>query len=113
MTIQEASERYRIPLHILQEYERWGLCRAVKDVMGAWQYDQTDIERLSRILTLHDVGFAPEEVEHYMRLLLVGDSTKEERAHMLKERRDGTLELSDYDTILLGYPSGGTPCRAS
>ena len=104
MTIQEASERYRISLHILREYERWGLCRAVKDVMGAWQYDQTDIERLSRILTLHDVGFAPEEVEHYMRLLLAGDSTKEERAHMLKERRDGTLELSDYDTILLSYP---------
>ena len=92
MTIQEASERYRIPLHILQEYERWGLCRAVKDVMGAWQYDQTDIERLSLILTLHDVGFAPEEVEHYMRLLLAGDSTREERARMLKERRDGTLD---------------------
>ena len=35
---------------------------------------------------------------------MVGDSTKEERAHMLKERRDGTLELSDYDMILLGYP---------
>lgn len=72
MTIQEASERYRIPLHILQEYERWGLCRAVKDVMGTWQYDQTDIERLSLILTLHDVEFTPEEVEHSMRLLLVG-----------------------------------------
>ena len=92
MTIQEASECCRIPLHILQEYERWGLCRAVKDVMGTWQYDQTDIERLSLILTLHDVGFAPEEVEHSMRLLLVGDSTKEERARMLKERRDGTLD---------------------
>lgn len=92
MTIQEASERYRIPLHILQEYERWGLCRAVKDVMGTWQYDQTDIERLSLILTLHDVEFTPEEVEHSMRLLLVGDSTKEERARMLKERRDGTLD---------------------
>lgn len=92
MTIQEASECCRIPLHILQEYERWGLCRAVKDVMGTWQYDQTDIERLSLILTLHDVRFSPEEVEHSMRLLLVGDSTKEERARMLKERRDGTLD---------------------
>ena len=60
--------------------------------MGTWQYDQTDIERLSLILTLHDVGFTPEEVEHSMRLLLVGDSTKEERARMLKERRDGTLD---------------------
>lgn len=113
MTIQEASERYRIPLHILREYERWGLCRAVKDVMGAWQYDQTDIERLSLILTLHDVGFAPEEVEHYMRLLLVGDSTKEERAHMLKSV--GTARWS-FPTMIRSFsaiPSGGAPCRAS
>ena len=30
MTIQEASERYQIPMHILREYERWGLYSAVK-----------------------------------------------------------------------------------
>ena len=28
MTILEASERYQIPLEILREYERWGLCQA-------------------------------------------------------------------------------------
>ena len=39
MTINEASERYSIPLDILKEYESWGLCGAVKKVMGAWQYD--------------------------------------------------------------------------
>ena len=33
MTIQEASERYQIPMHILREYESWGLCGAVKKVM--------------------------------------------------------------------------------
>lgn len=38
MTMQEASERYHIPMHILQEYQRWGLCGAVKNVMGDWQY---------------------------------------------------------------------------
>ena len=37
MTKQEASERYQIPMHILSEYESWGLCGAVKEVMGAWQ----------------------------------------------------------------------------
>lgn len=47
MTIEEASWRYNIPIRILQEYESWGLCGEVKKVMGAWQYDQTDIERLS------------------------------------------------------------------
>lgn len=35
MTIYEASERYNIPLEILREYESWGLCGAVKKVMGS------------------------------------------------------------------------------
>lgn len=36
MTINEASERYNVPLEILHEYERWGLCGAVKRVMGSY-----------------------------------------------------------------------------
>ena len=66
MTIQEASDRYQIPMNILKEYESWGLCGAVKKVMGAWQYDDEDLERLSLIMTLHDIGFTTEEVETYM-----------------------------------------------
>ena len=62
MTIHEASERYKIPIKILKEYEKWGLCGEVKKVMGAWQYDETDIERLGMIMTLHDIGFTNEEV---------------------------------------------------
>ena len=57
MTIEEASERYNIPIKVLKEYESWGLCSEVKKVMGSWHYDETDIERLSLIMTLHDVGF--------------------------------------------------------
>ena len=30
-------EAENIPLDILREYESWGLCDAVKKVMGAWQ----------------------------------------------------------------------------
>ena len=51
MTVQEASERYNIPIKILNEYESWGLCDAVRKVMGAWQYDEEDIQRLSMIMT--------------------------------------------------------------
>ena len=29
MTIDEASERYQIPMEVLKEYESWGLCGAV------------------------------------------------------------------------------------
>ena len=83
MTMQEASERYHIPVSLLKEYESWGLCTAVKKVMGAWQYDEQDIERLGLIMTLHDIGFTSSEVETYMRLTLEGDHTKQRRMAML------------------------------
>lgn len=92
MTIKEASERYNIPIKILQEYESWGLCGEVKKVMGSWHYDESDIERLSTIMTLHDIGFTNEEVQQYMLLLLKGKSTEKERLKMLKEKRNETLD---------------------
>ena len=92
MTIDEASTRYNIPLDILREYESWGLCDAVKKIMGAWQYDDQDIERLSMIMTLHDIGFLNDEVESYMRLLLKGESTEAQRLDMLNKRRSATLD---------------------
>lgn len=92
MTINEASERYKIPIKILQEYESWGLCGEVKKVMGSWHYDESDIERLSTIMTLHDIGFTNEQVEKYMRLLMKGKSTEIERLKMLSEKRNGTLD---------------------
>lgn len=91
MTIQEASEHYQIPIHILREYESWGLCGAVKKVMGDWQYDDTDLERLSTIMTLHDIGFTTEEVEAYMRLLEQKDSCAQ-RLRMLEEKRSAALD---------------------
>ena len=70
MTKEEASQHYLIPMDILDEYESWGLCSTVKQVMGQWQYDDQDLERLSTIMALHDMGFSAQEVEGYMRLLL-------------------------------------------
>ena len=90
MTIQEASERYQIPMHILREYESWGLCGAVKKVMGDWQYDDTDLERLSTIMTLHDIGFTTDEVEAYMRLLLEGEPSGAQRLDCLRHERRKT-----------------------
>lgn len=55
MTIHEASERDKIPVEILRQYERWELGGAVKQRMGEWQYK--GIQRLSLMITLRDVGF--------------------------------------------------------
>ena len=79
MTKEEASKRYQIPMKILDAYESWGLCGTVKRVMGAWQYDDQDLERLSTIMALHDMGFTADEVESYMRLLLSDTDTARER----------------------------------
>ena len=92
MTIKEASERYNIPIKILQEYESWGLCGEVKKVMGSWHYDESDIERLSTIMTLHDIGFDSSEVEEYMRLFLKKEDTAEQRMQMLNRQRGITLD---------------------
>lgn len=92
MTQQEASEHYNIPVSILQEYESWGLCGAVKRVMGVWQYDDEDLQRLSTIMTLHDIGFTTEEVETYMRLLLEQPDSDAKRLRMMEERRKETLD---------------------
>lgn len=92
MTMKEASDHYNIPIKILKEYERWGLCSAVKKVMGAWQYDDQDLERLSMIMTLHEIGFDSEEVETYMRLMLEGEDTQPQRIAMLNKKRDKTLD---------------------
>lgn len=92
MTINEASEKYNIPIEVLKEYENWGLCSEVKKVMGVWQYDDQDLERLSMIMTLHDIGFSNEEVETYMRLLLEGKTTENERLRMLNELRSNALD---------------------
>ena len=86
MTIYEASARYQIPLDILRDYERWGLCGAVKKVMGAWQYDDRDLELLSLIMTLHDIGFSTEEIETYMRLLLEGTHTDADAQQKARRR---------------------------
>ena len=91
MDIYEASRNYNIPMEILRAYERWGLCSSVKKVMGAWQYDDQDLERLSVIVTLHDIGFTAEEVETYMRL------------KMLNQKREQTLDQIHFKERQMAY----------
>ena len=89
MTIDEVSERYQIPAEILREYEGWGLCGADS---VSWQCGKQDLERLSLIMTLHDIGFCKDEVEEYMRLVLEGESTRDRRLRILDDRRGAALD---------------------
>ena len=53
----------------------------------------TKLEALEGLsLTLHDIGFAPDEAESYMRLTLEGDSTAAQRMLMLNQKRRKMLD---------------------
>jgi len=102
MTIEEASKKYNIPIKILKEYESWGLFQEVKKVMGSWQYDETDLERLS--LTLHDLDFTVEEVEKYMKLSL--EKNEGECLNLLNKKRKGILDevhLKEKQLLRIDY----------
>ena len=103
MTKNEASEKYQIPVEILDEYERWNLCSEVKKVMGRWQYDDSDLEKLGMIMTLHDVGFTNTEIEEYMHLYLKGDETAAKRMRILKQKREQTLDEIHFQEKRLEY----------
>ncbi|MGI6007150.1 MAG: MerR family transcriptional regulator [Ruminococcus sp.] len=92
MTIYEVSERYRIPLNILREYESWKLSGTAQKAVGSHQYNDVDLERLSLIMTLRDVGFATSEIELYMRLLLEQENSEGQRLQILNRKRSLTLE---------------------
>ena len=87
MTKQEASERYQIPLHILSEYESWGLGRAAE----TRQYDDADLEKLSTVMTLRELGFTAPEAKAYL-LLLEQPHTEGQRLRILEEKRFAALD---------------------
>ena len=92
MTREEVSRQYHIPVEILREYESWGWCSTIKKVMDTHQYDDWYLKNLSMIMTLYDIGFCVDEVEHYMRLLLEKENTEIERIQILNKKRSAVLD---------------------
>ena len=92
MTRQEASERYQIPMEILEEYERWNLCGEESRKKGDRQYGDMDLNRLRLVMTLHNSSFEKKEIEQYMRLHLCGEATAVERMRILNQKRKRILD---------------------
>lgn len=94
MTIIDVSMKYNIPIDILKMYEKWNICNEnnIKKEMGQWQYDDSDLDRLGVIMTLYNVGFDNDEIEHYMKLYVKGKSTSQERSFILRRKRSEILD---------------------
>ena len=81
MTREEVLRRYKIPAEILDEYEPQGQ-----------EYDDSDIERISTIITLRDIGFTKEDIKVYLLLEQTGISTVKERLEILEIKRSAILD---------------------
>ena len=106
MTKEEASKNYRIPIEILDYYESLGYCGSVKQVKGHWQYDDQDLEQLSLIMALHDIGLSAPEVEAYMRMTLEESGTEQRRMNILnalRERKLDEIHLKEKQVERLDY----------
>ena len=66
------------------------MCQEVKKVMGSWQYDETDFERLSLIMMLYGLDFTVEEIKKYMKLSL--GKNEREWLKLLNKKRKGILD---------------------
>ena len=66
------------------------MCQEVKKVIGSWQYDETDFERLSLIMMLYGLDFTVEEIKKYMKLSL--GKNEREWLKLLNKKRKGILD---------------------
>lgn len=107
MTINEVSERFNIPLEILKEYESWELSCKENKMDGQWNYDDKDIEQISLIVTLREIGFTNDEIRKYMNIKLLGLEDCSECIRMLDKKRSVKLneihccekQLNDVDFL--------------
>ena len=73
MTITEVSEKYKIPLALLQRYatektEAKGTDKKQRQA-DSYRFTDNDIEQLSVRMTLQDIGFAEEEIDAWNGLI--------------------------------------------
>ena len=69
---------------------------------GKRSYDDQDLERIGRIMTLQEIGFMDEEIGTFFSLEKEGEITRERRLRMLGKRRSRLLDEIHQKEKLLG-----------
>ena len=92
MTRYEVSIRYNIPIEVLKEYESWMTGEGKGEAVKGHHYGPEDLEYLSLMVSLHDLGFAREEVLDYLRLLSLEEKGDAGRMKYLEKKRMDVLE---------------------
>ena len=102
MTITEANKTYKIPIALLRWYaaeqtetgERNGNENEKGNAINAtaFHFSEEDIEKLSLIMTLQDIGFDKKEIKTWMRLQQDDRNSGAACLMMLNKLRSETLD---------------------
>lgn len=91
MTIEEINKKYNIPIQILKEYEKL-YCENKKSKMNSYQYDESDFEKLSIMMTLYHIGFSNEDINKYMCFMMSSNDDMKECLSILNVKRKNIME---------------------
>jgi DNA-binding transcriptional MerR regulator len=117
MTISEVAKQYDLSIEALRYYERIGLIPPVpRNKSGVRDYGEGDCGAVDFAKCMRAAGMPVETLIEYMKLLQMGEQTRETRKAILREQRElltgriaelqGTLEkldykIDNYDTIII------------
>lgn len=96
MTIEEINKRYNTPTQILKEYEKL-YCENKKSKMNSYQFDESDFEKLSVMMTLRHIGFSNEDINKYMHFMMLSNNDMKECLTMLNKKRKDIMEEIHLD----------------
>lgn len=100
MRIKEVSKRFNVSITALRYYEKVGLFEDVNRVNGIREYEDKDIERLSLILTLKNIGLSNETILKYIELNEQGAHTKLERQKLLDSIHNQQKNIDSLDYLI-------------
>ena len=92
MTIEQASERFAVPLDKLQFYEKQGLFDCHKQPDGMVDYNDDLMDYLGIINVLMDAGAEVDTLRSFMERLMQSRITKDEKLRYLRSQRQKLLE---------------------
>ncbi|SIR61473.1 MerR family transcriptional regulator [Williamsia sterculiae] len=118
-TIAETAELLDVSAHSLRYYERLGLVEVGRDSLGHRSYDREALRRLVFLTRMRLSGMPMRDLQHYVELVDVGETTVPERLDMLLEHRDTirrqlreltlSLAATEYKIATYGGHTGDVP----
>ena len=96
MNINEISLAYNVPVDCIQDFENQGFFDEVKQINGKKIYEEKDIQKLSFLMTLKNVGMSIQDMKKYIQYISEGDSTLSQRIDMLTRYRQDILDYFIY-----------------